>query len=78
MAGVEALKIALDSSVRIEPLDLDGRFRLPPGTLRPPLCFGILYHLKNPYGVLETLGACSIICLLSTAITRFATIRPPK
>ena len=28
MAGVEALKIALDSSVRIEPLDLDGR--IPP------------------------------------------------
>ena len=29
MAGVETLKVALDSSVRIEPLDLDGRFRLP-------------------------------------------------
>jgi SAM-dependent methyltransferase len=72
MAGVEALKIALDSSVRIEPLDLDGRFRLPLDRCGLALCLGILYHLKNPYGVLETLAACSNYCLLSTAITRFA------
>jgi hypothetical protein len=72
MAGVEALKIALDSSVRIEPLDLDGRFRLPVERCGLALCLGILYHLKNPYGVLETLAGCSNYCLLSTAITRFA------
>lgn len=72
MAGVEALKIALDSSVRIESLDLDGPFHLPVCRCGLALCFGILYHLKNPYSVLETLAAHANYCLLSTAITRFA------
>jgi SAM-dependent methyltransferase len=72
MAGVEALKTALDSSVRIESLDLDGPFRLPVRRCGLALCFGILYHLKNPYSVLETLAASANYCLLSTAITRFA------
>lgn len=72
MAGVEALKIALNSSVRIEPLDLDGSFRLPVRRSGLALCLGILYHLKNPYGVLEALAANANYCLLSTAITRLA------
>ena len=72
MAGVEALKTALDSSVRIESLDLDGPFHLPVRRCGLALCFGILYHLKNPYSVLETLAASANYCLLSTAITRFA------
>jgi hypothetical protein len=72
MAGVEGLKIALDSSVRIEPLDLDGPLHLPLQHSGLALCLGILYHLKNPYGVLETLAAHANYCLLSTAITRFA------
>ena len=72
MAGIEALKTALDSSVRIESLDLDGPFHLPVRRCGLALCFGILYHLKNPYSVLETLAASANYCLLSTAITRFA------
>ena len=73
MAGVEALKIALDSSVRIEALDLDaGGMRLPVARCGLALCLGILYHLKNPYGVLEGLASRARYCLLSTAITRFA------
>jgi tRNA (mo5U34)-methyltransferase len=72
MAGVEALKIALDSSVRIAPLDLDGPFKLPLRHSGLALCLGILYHLKNPYRVLETLAERANYCLLSTVITRFA------
>jgi len=72
MAGVEALKIALDSSVRIEAVDLDAGMQLPIGRCGLALCFGILYHLKNPYGVLEGLARRARYCLLSTAITRFA------
>jgi hypothetical protein len=72
MAGVEALKTALDSSVRIESIDLDVPFRLPVRRCGLAFCFGILYHLKNPYSLLETLAATSSYCLLSTAITRFA------
>jgi tRNA (mo5U34)-methyltransferase len=71
MAGVEALKIALDSSVRIEPLDLDGAFHLPVRRCGLALCLGILYHLKNPYRILETLAGHANYCLLSTAIARF-------
>jgi len=70
MAGVEALKIALDSSVRIASLDLDGPFPLPVRRSGLALCLGILYHLKNPYRVLETLAARANYCLLSTAIVR--------
>ena len=72
MAGVEALKRALDSSVRIEPLDLDGPFELPLRRSGLALCLGILYHLKNPFRVLETLAAHANYCLLSTAITHVA------
>jgi tRNA (mo5U34)-methyltransferase len=80
MAGVEALKIALDSSVRIEPLDLDRPLDgaldrasgWPIGRCGLALFLGILYHLKNPYGVLESLAGCARYCLLSTAITRYA------
>ncbi len=72
MAGAEALKIALDSSVRLESLDLDGAFRLPLRHCGLALCLGILYHLKNPYSVLETLAARCDYCLLSTAVTRVA------
>jgi hypothetical protein len=72
MAGIEALKRALDSSVRIAPLDLDGPFHLPLRHCGLALCLGILYHLKNPYRVLETLAGRANYCLLSTAITRSA------
>jgi SAM-dependent methyltransferase len=72
MAGVEALKRALDASVRVEPLDLDGPFPLPLRHSGLALCLGILYHLKNPYRVLETLAGHANYCLLSTAITRSA------
>jgi 2-polyprenyl-3-methyl-5-hydroxy-6-metoxy-1,4-benzoquinol methylase len=75
MRGVKALKKALRSSVRVQALDLDSHFTLdftmPAGRFGLTLFFGILYHLKNPFGVLETLAARTRYCLLSTAITRF-------
>jgi hypothetical protein len=72
MAGANALKIALDSSVRLEAIDLDRAFQLPIRQAGLALFFGILYHLKNPYGMLETLASRARYCLLSTAVTRFA------
>ena len=72
MRGVDALKTALQSSVRIAAGDLDSDFRLPLRRCGLAVCFGILYHLKNPLGVLEALSARSRYCLLSTAITGFA------
>jgi tRNA (mo5U34)-methyltransferase len=71
MQGVAAVKTALDSSVRIEEFDLDRDFRLPVRRSGLALFLGILYHLKNPYGVLESLSKVARHCILSTAITRF-------
>ena len=72
MAGVAALKTALDSSVRIEALDLDAGVPLPLRRCGLALGFGILHRLKNPYGVLEGLARRARYCLLSTTVTRFA------
>ena len=72
MRGVRTLKQALRSSVRIQSMDLDGPFQFPVPRAGLALFFGTLYHLKNPFGVLESLGRSARYCLLSTAITRFA------
>jgi tRNA (mo5U34)-methyltransferase len=72
MRGVKALKKALHSAVRIESVDLDSRFVLPGERYGLALFFGIIYHLKNPFGALEALSTRARYCLLSTAITRFS------
>ncbi len=72
MRGIKALKKALRSSVQIESVNLDSQFVLPVKRCGLALFFGILYHLKNPFGALEALAACARYCLLSTAVTRFA------
>lgn len=71
MLGVRALKKALDSNVEIHELNLDSNFRIPPGQYGLALVLGILYHLKNPFYVLETLSRQAKYCILSTRITRF-------
>ena len=70
MRGVRALRAELGSSIRIGAADLDARFRLPLRRCGLALFFGVLYHLKNPLGVLENLAAHARYCLLSTAIAR--------
>jgi tRNA (mo5U34)-methyltransferase len=72
MRGVAALKDALRSKVRIAEIDLDRNPRLPVKRCGLALFLGVLYHLKNPLGVLESLGEQARYCLLSTAVTRFA------
>jgi SAM-dependent methyltransferase len=72
MQGVKALKSALGSPLRIASADLDRSFELPVPSCGLALFFGILYHLKNPFGVLEALAARARYCLLSTAITQYA------
>ncbi len=70
MRGVRALRAELGSSIRIGSADLDSQFRLPVERCGLALFFGVLYHLKNPLGVLENLAAHARYCLLSTAIAR--------
>jgi 2-polyprenyl-3-methyl-5-hydroxy-6-metoxy-1,4-benzoquinol methylase len=70
MMGVRTLKQALNSTVEIHELDLDNNFEIPDGRFGLALVLGILYHLKNPFYVLETISKRAKYCLLSTRITR--------
>lgn len=68
--GFATLATALDSSVEFVDQDVDAGLTLPGRTFGLALCLGILYHLKNPFGVLETLARHSRYCLLSTRIAQ--------
>lgn len=70
MRGLRALKAALGSRVEIHEVDLDSQFRLPGGDYGLVLLLGLLYHLKNPYYVLEQLALATQCCLMSTRIAK--------
>src|SRR5260370_6268439 len=74
MRGFEALRAALNSSVSFEAVDLDSQFKLPQDIFGLAIFLGVLYHLKNPYYVLEALSRHARYCLLSTRIAQ----RTPK
>jgi tRNA (mo5U34)-methyltransferase len=67
MEGVRRLASGLESKIEIEDVDLDGSW-IPNGQYGLALFLGTLYHLRNPYGVLEKLAGCSRYCLLSTRV----------
>jgi SAM-dependent methyltransferase len=71
MQGVKFLKSGLKSAVRISIQDLDAQFALDESDYGLVLLLGVLYHLKNPYYVLETLARHARYCLISTAITGY-------
>jgi tRNA (mo5U34)-methyltransferase len=68
MAGVRTLKRALNSSVDLHAVDLDTRPHLPGSNYGLTIMLGVLYHLKNPFLVLETLARHSRHIFLSTRI----------
>ncbi|MEG3438616.1 methyltransferase domain-containing protein [Pannus brasiliensis CCIBt3594] len=72
MRGIRLLKESLSSSVEIEEMDLDSQFVLPEKKYGLIIFLGILYHLKNPYYVLETLAKSTRYCLISTRVTKFS------
>lgn len=76
MQAVRTLKGALGSSIEIMEADIDQGFTPPPGN-EYSLVFllGILYHLKNPFLILETLAKHADYCFLSTRVTRLAADR---
>lgn len=69
--GVHALKNALDSSVTIREIDLDAHFDLPAAPYGLAFFLGILYHLKNPFGALESLARSARHAFVSTRIVRY-------
>jgi tRNA (mo5U34)-methyltransferase len=70
MEGINALASALGLSVRTFDLDLNNMSRLPSEVYGLTIFLGTLYHLKNPYGVLENLAHQTRWCILSTRIAQ--------
>ncbi|HJZ96201.1 MAG TPA: methyltransferase domain-containing protein [Candidatus Solibacter sp.] len=70
MHGIHALKAALASRVEIHEIDLDRPFTLPHDTYDLVVMLGVLYHLRNPFYVLEELARRTSHCLLSTRVAR--------
>jgi tRNA (mo5U34)-methyltransferase len=70
MQGVRTLRAAMGSSVAIHSMDIDARFEPPREKYGLTLLLGILYHLKNPFYVLETLAGHTRFCLLGTRVAR--------
>ena len=69
LQGFKALHGELRSKVAIREIDVDSEFPLE-GKFGLTFCLGILYHLKNPFFVLEHLARRSRFCVLSTRIAR--------
>lgn len=71
LAGARALGKRLESRhVSIHEVNLDAQFRLPSERYDLVFLLGILYHLKNPFYILETLSKHCRFCFLSTRIAR--------
>jgi hypothetical protein len=70
LKGARMLKEALSSSVEIVEVDLDAQFSLPETEYGVAFLLGLLYHLKNPYYVLDTLSHRTHYCLMSTRVAR--------
>jgi tRNA (mo5U34)-methyltransferase len=70
LKGVRVLKEALNSSITVRSVDLDSQFALPSEKYDVIFFLGTLYHLKNPFLILEKLAQISRYCFLSTRIAR--------
>jgi tRNA (mo5U34)-methyltransferase len=71
LRGARLLKQHLNLDVGIHDVDLDSQFQLPEENYGLAFFLGILYHLKNPYLVLENLAKRARFALVSTRIARF-------
>jgi SAM-dependent methyltransferase len=70
MAGVRVLTSALHSSVDVQSLDLDGRGAISGGPFGMCFLLGVLYHVKNPFHLLESMARDAEYCLLTTRVAR--------
>ena len=68
--GARLLREALHSNVTIRKVDLDSQFTLSGEKYDAIFLLGVLYHLKNPFFVLEKLAGVARYCFLSTRIAR--------
>jgi len=69
MEGIRLLRQKLGSNVQIRDVDLDTQFALD-SQYGLALFLGTLYHLKNPFFVLEKLAHHARFCFVSTRVAR--------
>jgi 2-polyprenyl-3-methyl-5-hydroxy-6-metoxy-1,4-benzoquinol methylase len=69
--ALSALREALGSRIGIHLQDIDRQFVLPDREYGLAVFLGILYHLKNPFYVLEQLSERVRYMLLSTRVAKF-------
>jgi tRNA (mo5U34)-methyltransferase len=74
--GLQGVKMLIDrlsvrDSVSLLERDIDEQFTLPSAEYDLVFLLGILYHLKNPYYILEKLSHVTRNLLLSTRVMRF-------
>jgi tRNA (mo5U34)-methyltransferase len=72
LRGARRLVDELSSKVQVHEIDLDSQFTLPAAHYRAVFFLGLLYHLKNPFYVLEALAERAELCFLSTRVARVA------
>jgi 2-polyprenyl-3-methyl-5-hydroxy-6-metoxy-1,4-benzoquinol methylase len=72
LEGAHLLRKDLKSSLEIYDIDLDSQFSLPQKEYGLIFFLGILYHLKNPFYILENLSKHSSYCLISTRVARLS------
>lgn len=71
LRGARLLNDFLKLGVSIHDVNLDAQFQLPEQRYGLAIFLGILYHLKNPYLVLENLAQRAQHAIVSTRIARF-------
>jgi hypothetical protein len=70
LEGARILKEALNSSISIQSVDLDSQFSLAGQKYDAVFFLGTLYHLKNPFFLLESLTRITKYCFISTRIAK--------
>lgn len=72
LRGARLLCNHFNSKIVINDVDLDSQFVLPNAQYDLIFFLGILYHLKNPFYVMESLSKRTTHMLVSTRIARFS------
>jgi GT2 family glycosyltransferase/glycosyltransferase involved in cell wall biosynthesis/SAM-dependent methyltransferase len=70
--AVNLLKKALNSNVQIQEVDLDSMFNFADKKYKLVIFLGVLYHLKNPFYILEKLSRQSDYLLISTRVAKYS------
>jgi hypothetical protein len=71
MHGLRRLIKLTNTAVNVTERDLDRNVDLPRGNYGLAIVLGILYHLKNPFLLLESVARVSRYCLLSTRVAKY-------